>query len=55
METKMKTYILSIFALILTGAFVLSMSGCQTMDGVGKDMSHAGDEISEEAREHDDD
>jgi predicted small secreted protein len=51
----MKKYFLSMFALLLTGAFVLSISACNTIDGVGKDMKHAGDEISEEANEHDDD
>jgi len=48
----MKKYFLSIFTLILTGAFVLSISACNTVSGVGKDMTKAGDEITEEAEEH---
>lgn len=52
METKMKNYFLSILALMLTAAFVLSISACNTVNGVGKDMHKAGDEISAEAKEH---
>ena len=50
----MKKYFLSIFTLILTGAFVLSISACNTVDGVGKDMQKGGKELSEEAKEHKD-
>ncbi len=50
----MKKYFLSIFALILTGAFVLNISACNTVDGLGKDMKKGGEEISEEANEHKD-
>ena len=50
----MKKYILSIFALLLTSAFVLNISACNTMSGVGKDVSATGDEITEEAEEHKD-
>lgn len=51
----MKKYLFSVLALLLTGAFVLSINGCNTVNGVGKDMKRAGEEISEEATEHDDD
>jgi entericidin B len=54
METKMKKYFLSAFALLLTGAFVLSITACNTVDGVGKDMQKGGKELSEEANEHKD-
>jgi predicted small secreted protein len=52
METKMKKYFPSIFALLLMSAFVLNISACNTMSGVGKDVTKAGDEITEEADEH---
>lgn len=54
METKMKKYFLSVFSLLLTGAFVLSITACNTVDGVGKDMQKGGKELSEEANEHKD-
>ena len=50
----MKKYFLSIFALLLTSAFVLNISACNTVSGVGKDMQKGGEEITEEAEEHKD-
>ena len=37
--------------LLLAGAFG-TLSGCNTVEGVGKDISRAGDELRGEAREH---
>ena len=45
-----------IFAPLLAVAFLASFSvtlaGCNTMEGAGKDVSAAGKEVKEEAREH---
>jgi predicted small secreted protein len=49
----MKKYYLRIFAILMTSTFGLAVSGCNTVDGVGKDLNKAGHEISEEANEHD--
>ena len=43
-----------IFIMMLLSAFVFTLGACNTMSGVGKDMSEAGDEITEEADEHND-
>ena len=48
----MNKYSLRIFVLVLLGAFVMNISACNTMSGVGKDVQKAGDEIQEEADEH---
>ena len=43
----MKTLTLSLLAAIL-----MALSGCNTVEGVGRDIQRGGQEISEEAREH---
>mgnify|MGYP006368391363 CR=1 len=43
----LKTSLLVVFA---TGA-VLSMSGCNTVEGLGKDVSKLGDKIEQKAEE----
>ncbi len=48
----MNKYLLRILPLLLMGAFMLNVSACNTMHGVGKDVQKAGDEIQEEADEH---
>ncbi len=41
-----------ILTAILTTAGLLVLAGCNTIEGVGEDLEEAGDEISEESREH---
>ena len=42
----------SILALAFMGGATLALTGCNTMEGVGKDVQAGGKEIKEEAREH---
>jgi len=51
----MNKYFQRIGIIVLLGAFMLSIAGCNTVKGVGKDMQKAGEEIQEEADEHKDD
>jgi predicted small secreted protein len=37
---------------ILMSLLSLALTACNTIEGAGRDVSHAGREISEEAREH---
>ena len=45
-----------IFARLLAGLFLAgalgAISGCNTMEGAGKDIQKGGDAITNEAREH---
>lgn len=45
-----------IFALLLASLFLAgtaaTLTGCNTMEGAGKDIERGGEEIKEEAREH---
>ena len=45
-----------IFAAIVASLFMLGLTGpiagCNTMAGIGQDVSSGGDKIKEEAREH---
>lgn len=50
----MNKFFLRLSALVILGAFMLNISACNTMHGVGKDVQKAGDEIQEEADEHTD-
>ena len=50
----MNKYFLRLLAVVLFGAFMLNISACNTMHGVGKDMHKAGDKITKEADEHKD-
>jgi len=34
--------VLSRFVLVLVAAFALALTGCNTMSGMGRDISHAG-------------
>lgn len=43
-----------IFIMMFLSAVVLSLGACNTMSGLGKDVTEAGDEITEEADEHND-
>ena len=36
----------------LMSVISLALSACNTIEGAGRDVSHAGHEISEEAQEH---
>ncbi len=49
-STKGRT--MRILTAILTTAGLLVLAGCNTIEGVGEDLEEAGDEISEESREH---
>jgi predicted small secreted protein len=48
----MNKYFMKIAVVLLLGAFMLNISGCNTVNGVGRDMQKAGEEIQEEADEH---
>jgi entericidin A len=39
-----------LFALILSLTAVLALQGCNTIEGMGKDISKAGDKIEEAAK-----
>ena len=45
-----------VFALLLTTVFLVGspviLTGCNTMEGAGKDIEKGGDAIKDEAREH---
>lgn len=45
-----------VFALLLTALFLTGLSvtltGCNTMEGAGKDIEKGGEAIKDEAREH---
>ena len=40
------------FIVVSCAAGLLLLTGCNTMEGAGKDMQEAGEAIEEEAREH---
>ena len=44
--------IAKMLALLATAAFVAGLSGCNTVDGLGKDMTAGGSKIEREAAEH---
>ena len=48
MKTETKKIIFSLFV----GAFVASVSACNTVKGVGKDTERAGEIIQKEADQH---
>ena len=50
----MKNTTRKIIAAVLLSAFVLSITACNTMAGVGKDTKKAGEKIEQEAKEHKD-
>ena len=39
-------------ALVLMGGASTFLTACNTVEGAGKDVSHAGSAVSEEAKEH---
>ncbi|WP_199609029.1 entericidin A/B family lipoprotein [Flocculibacter collagenilyticus] len=47
---KLKNNML-VFRLVLVSAVLMVFSGCATMEGVGKDVESAGEEIQEAARD----
>lgn len=47
-----KKTLFAILAASFLSGMTLTLSGCNTMEGVGKDIEHGGREIKEEAREH---
>jgi len=42
----------SLLAIAFSSAFFATLAGCNTMEGVGKDVEKGGQEIKQEAREH---
>jgi predicted small secreted protein len=38
--------------LVVLGSASTFLAACNTVEGAGKDVSHAGHEVSEEAKEH---
>ena len=42
----------SLLAMAFSAAFFGTLAGCNTMEGVGKDVQKGGQEIKDEAREH---
>jgi entericidin A len=51
----MKNTIQKISTALLLGAFVMGLTACNTMAGVGKDTQKAGEKIEKEAERHTDD
>ncbi len=49
MKVTEKTVFLAVFGAVLVSGGLLT--GCNTIEGVGKDVERAGDAISDEARE----
>ena len=49
----MKTNIKKIILSTLVGAFIVSLTACNTMKGVGKDTEKAGETIQKEVEKHD--
>jgi predicted small secreted protein len=47
-----KKIIYFFLAVISMPAVMAPLAGCNTVEGVGRDIEHGGREISEEAREH---
>jgi predicted small secreted protein len=47
-----KKIIVSLVAMAFSAAFFGTLTGCNTMEGVGKDVEKGGKEIKEEAQEH---
>ena len=48
--THSRTTVVALFSLVLAA---LAFSGCQTMEGAGKDIERAGEKIQENAEKHD--
>jgi len=48
----MKNIIRNVSVTLLLGAFVMGMTACNTMAGVGKDTQKAGEKIEKEADRH---
>ena len=42
----------SILALAFVGATTLALTGCNTMEGAGRDIEKGGEKIKTEAQEH---
>ncbi len=51
----MKNTIRKVSVALLLGAFVIGLTACNTMAGVGKDTQKAGEKIEKEADRHIDD
>ena len=49
----MKTATQKIILSLLVGAFIASITACNTVKGVGKDTERAGEIIQKEAGQHD--
>ena len=49
-----KKAFLTILAASFLSGMTLSLTACNTMEGVGKDVERGGSKIKEEAREHND-
>lgn len=44
--------LVSLLAVAFSAGFFGTLAGCNTMEGVGKDVQKGGQEIKDEAREH---
>jgi len=49
----MKINISKIILSLLIGSFIVSLTACNTIKGVGKDTEKAGETIQKEAEKHD--
>lgn len=45
---------MKLFAVLLSFCFFLTLAGCNTMEGIGKDMGAAGDAIENSAKDNKD-
>ena len=43
---------LAFIVIVVLGGTSTFLTACNTVEGAGKDVSHAGHEVSEEAKEH---
>jgi len=47
-----KKNFLSLLATLLLAGATVALTGCNTVEGVGKDIQHGGSAIKDEAKEH---
>ena len=48
----MKKVLLSLLATLFVAGTAVTITGCNTVEGAGKDIERGGDAIKDEAREH---
>jgi predicted small secreted protein len=51
-DAKEQTMLAKILGMMVLTTFVIGLSGCNTMEGMGRDVSAGGDKVTKEAAEH---